>query len=80
LTYFSASKEKYRELRRNSNRMVVETKGKDLFGRVDNAVEESAKAMNEMRESVVWNETIHQKGHVCVFRGFICYIQMMDKI
>lgn len=60
--------------------MVVETKGKDLFGRVDNAVEESAKAMNEMRESVVWNETIHQKGHVCVFRGFICYIQMMDKI
>jgi len=37
---------------------VVEPKGKDLFGRLDNAVEETAKAMDQMRESVVWNERI----------------------
>lgn len=30
--------------------LVIEPKGKDLFGRLDNAVEESAKAMNQIRE------------------------------
>lgn len=52
--------------------LVIEPKGKDLFGRLDNAVEESAKAMNQIREiKKAWQNEL---GGMEQYKNLVCVL------